>query len=151
GAQIAITEESLSPAELRRQELVRKVSELLQRNSQLIAAHQPKSLVNTSGYQLTDVLSDTHLHLARLLCGSEGTLALITEATLATQPLPTVRAAAMLFFDRLENAALEVQEILPFAPSACDLLDRRHLSLARETSPEYEVLIPAAAEALLLV
>ncbi|HZZ28964.1 MAG TPA: anaerobic glycerol-3-phosphate dehydrogenase subunit C [Pirellulales bacterium] len=150
GASVA-TAEPLSPVELRRQELVQKVSELLQRNSPSIAARQSKSLVNRCGYQLTDVLSPTHLHLARLLCGSEGTLALVTEATLATQPLPTARGAAMLFFDRLENAALAVQEILPFEPSACDLLDRRHLSLARETSPEYEVLIPAAAEALLLV
>src|SRR5262249_32265748 len=57
----------------------------------------------------------------------------------------------MLFFDRLENAALAVQEILPFQPCACDLLDRRHLSLARETRPEYEVLIPAEAEAVLLL
>src|SRR5262249_18795117 len=61
------------------------------------------------------------------------------------------RGVAMLFFDRLESAALAVQEILPFQPCACDLLDRRHLSLARETSPEYEVLIPAEAEAVLLV
>ncbi len=57
----------------------------------------------------------------------------------------------MLFFDRLESAALAVEEILSFQPCACDLLDRRHLSLARETSAEYEVLIPEDAEAVLLV
>ncbi|HTQ39545.1 MAG TPA: anaerobic glycerol-3-phosphate dehydrogenase subunit C [Pirellulales bacterium] len=152
GAQTAVAEAAPpTAATSRRQELVQKVAELLERNSQLIAAHQPKSLVNTCGYQLTDVLSATHLNLARLMCGSEGTLALVTAATLATQPLPRFRGAAMLFFDRLENAALAIQEILPFAPAACDLLDRRHLSLARETSPEYEVLIPPAAEAVLLV
>jgi hypothetical protein len=48
---------------------------------------------------------------------------------------------------RVKSAALAVQEILPLSPCACDLLDRRHLSLARETNPEYEVLIPAEAEA----
>ncbi len=136
---------------MRKRELVQRLARLLKSNSQLIAAHQPKSLVNTCGYQLTDVLNGTHLDMARLLCGSEGTLALVTEATLATQSLPRFRGAAMLFFDRLENAALAVQEVLPFRPAACDLLDRRHLSLARETSPEYEVLIPAAAEAVLLL
>jgi FAD/FMN-containing dehydrogenase/Fe-S oxidoreductase len=144
-------ENELSPAEARKRDLVQRLASLLKTNSQLIAAHQPKSLVNTSGYQLTDVLNATHLDMARLLCGSEGTLALVTEATLATQPLPRFRAAGMLFFDRLEKAALAVQEVLPFHPAACDLLDRRHLSLARETSPEYEVLIPAAAEAVLLL
>ena len=34
---------------------------------------------------------------------------------------------------------------------ACDLMDRRHLSLAREIDPRYEFLIPAEAEAVLLV
>jgi Fe-S oxidoreductase len=44
-----------------------------------------------------------------------------------------------------------VQEILQFEPCACDLLDRRHLSLARENYPEYALLIPAETEALLVV
>jgi FAD/FMN-containing dehydrogenase/Fe-S oxidoreductase len=149
--QQATAENELSPADVRKRDLVHRLAALLTSNSKLIAAHQPKSLVNTCGYQLIDVLTDNHLDLARLLCGSEGTLALVTEATLATQPLPRFRGAAMLFFDRLENAAMAVQEILPFQPAACDLLDRRHLSLARETSPEYEVLIPAGAEAVLLL
>jgi FAD/FMN-containing dehydrogenase/Fe-S oxidoreductase len=148
---VAVAVEPLSPLEAKRRELVDKLSELLRREAPLIAAHQAKSLLNRCGYQLSDVLTDTHLDVARLLCGSEGTLALITEATLATQPLPRSRAAAMLFFDRLDNAAHAVQEILPFEPWACDLLDRRHLSLARETTPEFEVLIPADAEAVLLI
>jgi FAD/FMN-containing dehydrogenase/Fe-S oxidoreductase len=135
----------------RRRDLVDRLAGLLRRESTLVAAHQPKSLLNRCGYQLADVLSPTHLDLARLLCGSEGTLALITEATIATQALPRHRGVALLFFDRLESAALAVSEVLPFQPAACDLLDRRHLSLARETAPEYEVLIPADAEAVLLV
>ena len=74
------------------------------------------------------------------------------EATLATQPLPRFRGVAMLFFDRLESAALAVEEILPFGPCACDLLDRRHLSLARETIRGIRSCsIPADAEAVLLV
>ena len=71
--------------------------------------------------------------------------------TLATQPLPKHRGTALLLFDRLESAARAVQEILALGPSACDLMDRRHLSLARESDPRYDALIPATAEALLLV
>ncbi|HEY2827610.1 MAG TPA: FAD-linked oxidase C-terminal domain-containing protein, partial [Pirellulales bacterium] len=150
-AQFTAAQNALSATEVRKRELVQRLRGLIASSSDLIATHQPKSLVNTCGYQLTNILNGAHLDVARLLCGSEGTLALVTEATLSTQPLPRFRGAAMLFFDRLENAALAVQEILPFQPCACDLLDRRHLSLARETSPEYEVLIPAEAEAVLLV
>jgi Fe-S oxidoreductase len=86
-----------------------------------------------------------------LLAGSEGTLALTTEITLATQPLAKHQGMALLLFDRLESAARAVPEILPFEPSACDLMDRRHLSLAREGDVRYDVMIPAATEALLLV
>jgi Fe-S oxidoreductase len=86
-----------------------------------------------------------------LLAGSEGTLAVITEATLATQSLPTYRGVGLLFFNSLESAMAAVQEILPFEPCACDLLDRRHLSLARETDVRYDLLIPGQTEALLVV
>ena len=54
-------------------------------------------------------------------------------------------------FDSLDKASRAVMEILPHQPAACDLMDRRHLSLARETEVRFDVLIPAETEALLLV
>ena len=135
----------------RRGELVSRLAELLSREAGLIERKQPKSLVNRCGYHLYNVLSKDHLDLARLLVGSEGTLALITEATLVTQPVARHRGLAVLLFDRLDNAMRAVQEIIAMAPSACDLMDRRHLSLARETDSRYDALIPAATEALVLV
>ncbi|HET6884193.1 MAG TPA: anaerobic glycerol-3-phosphate dehydrogenase subunit C [Pirellulales bacterium] len=135
----------------RKRGLVNALAGLLDRNADLIRRHQPKSLVNRCGYQLADVLVNGHLDLAKLLVGSEGTLALITEMTLTTDALPRQQGMLLLLFDRLESAARAVQEVLAFAPSACDLMDRRHLALARETDPRYDTLIPANTEALLLV
>lgn len=135
----------------RRDGLVDDLANLLSRRASLIASHQSKSLVNRCGYHLQGVLTDDHLDLSRLLVGSEGTLALITEATVATQPLPKHRGVALLLFDRLESAAKAVLEILPMAPSACDLMDRRHLSLARESTVQYDLMIPAQTEAALLI
>ena len=131
--------------------LINELAPLLASESERIARHRPRSRVNRSGYALHEVLGDDTLDVARLLTGSEGTLALFTEVTLATQPLPRHRSVAMLFFDRLESACLAVPDILSFEPSACDLVDRRHISLARDTQPRYELLIPAQTEALLLV
>jgi FAD/FMN-containing dehydrogenase/Fe-S oxidoreductase len=135
----------------RRQELVGRLHGLLTQRAQLIADRRPKTLLNRSGYQLSDVLDADSVHLERLLSGSEGTLALITEATLSTVVPPRYRGVGVLFFESLERAAQAVQEILKFEPCACDLLDRRHLSLARENYPEYALLVPAETEALLLV
>ena len=147
-----ITAAPLDGIEGRRRELVNRLTEILRQAEPLIATHQPRSLLNRCGYQLADVLGTNQFDLPRLLCGSEGTLALITEATLATQPLPRYRGVALLLFDRLESAALGRRRNPAVRwPCACDLLDRRHLSLARETAAEYEALVPADAEAVLLV
>lgn len=137
-------------ADPRKRDLINQLVRLISRNQDAIRRCQTRSLVNRFGYQLADVLTEDSLDLARLLTGSEGTLALITEMTLATQPLPRHRGVVLLLFDRLESAARAVQEILPFGPAACDLMDRRHLSLAREIDPRYDPLIPPATEALLL-
>jgi FAD/FMN-containing dehydrogenase/Fe-S oxidoreductase len=135
----------------RRAELVERVAALITKYDDLIRAGQSQSLVNRSGYQLGDLLVDGRLDLARLISGSEGTLALITEATVATQPLPKHRGVALLMFDSVDLAARAVPEIVALDPSACDLMDRRHLSLARGADARYDQLVSPEAEAVLLV
>jgi Fe-S oxidoreductase len=130
---------------------VRRLAELVSREQKVITQHQPRALVNRCGYQLDDVLTDQHLDLARLLVGSEGTLAIITEATVRTVPRPKHRGLALLFFDRLDSAARGAQEITSLGVATCDLMDRRLLTIAREMDVRYELLIPAEAEAMLLV
>ena len=141
---------SQDPREDKR-ELLNRVADLVARHRELIEQHRPRSLVNRSGYHLWDVFTAEHLNLAKLLVGSEGTLAFVTEATLATDPIPAHRGVVLLLFDRLENATRAVQEVLTLSPAACDLMDRRHLSLARETDVRFDLLVPPAAEAVLLV
>ncbi len=124
---------------------------ILNRYAEFIPACQPRSLVNRCGYHLTDLRDGDHLNLVRLVAGSEGTLGLITGATLRTSPLPMHVGSVLLFFESLEKAAHGSLELASLGPSACDMMDRRHLSLARESDPRYELLIPQAAEAVLLV
>ncbi len=136
-------------------QIVTAVSGLVQRHAQAITEHRPKSLVNRSGYGLHDilegVLTRNELDLAKLLVGSEGTLGLVTEATVSTVPLPLHRGCVLLLFESLDKAAHAALDLAPFEPAACDLMDRRHLNLARKTDVRYELLLPEAAEAVLLV
>ncbi len=147
----AVTTEEPERTPSPEQPLVRRLAELVGREQKLIAQHQPKSLVNRCGYHLDDVLADGQLDLARLLVGSEGTLAIVTEATVRTVPRPKHRGLALLFFDRLESAARGALEITSLGVATCDLMDRRLLTIAREMDLRYELLIPAEAEAMLLV
>jgi len=156
GTQMSVGREPLSRGlarddDQRKRDLINQLAELLGRNQELIRRHQPKSLVNRCGYQLADVYSEEQLDLAKLLAGSEGTLALFTELTLKTQRLPKHHGIAVLMFEGLEPASRAVHEILGTGPSACDMMDRRHLSLARENDARYQQWIAPNAEAVLLV
>lgn len=131
--------------------VVKRIGELLTRRHAEIEEHRPKSLVNASGYLIHDCLTQGQLDLAKLLVGSEGTLALITEATVRVSEKPQHRGVALVFFDRLESAAKGALEAREFDLAACDLMDRRLLTIAREDDPRFNTLIPTGAESLLLI
>lgn len=90
------------------------------------------------------------LRLAQLLVGSEGTLAVVTEATLRLVAAPAARLAATAGFASVEHAGEAVAAVVRsgLVPSALELLDRACLELVREHLGS--VPIPDG-EALLLV
>jgi FAD/FMN-containing dehydrogenase/Fe-S oxidoreductase len=144
-------EPGLGPPADRLREIMTSVSALLEVHADLIRARQPRTRYNRCGYLLDGVLNGQYLDLARLLVGSEGTLALFTEATLRTVPLPGGRALVLLGFDSLEAAVRAGQQALPSGPAACELIDRRLLTLARSRNADVKGLMPLEAEAVLLI
>ena len=75
--------------------------------------------------------SATGPRLAQLLVGSEGTLAVVTEATLRLVPAPAGRVAATASFESVEAAGEAVAAIVAegLVPSALELLDAECLEL----------------------
>lgn len=131
--------------------IVSKLAQLLNENRTLIEKRQPPLVCNSSGYFLRNILREKSLNLPRMLVGSEGTLALTTSAVLHTSPLPAHRGVVLFLFGELEEATKTVNEISSQQPSACDLLDRRILSLARDADPRFAEMISPSAEAALFV
>lgn len=129
----------------------RQVLELMQRHNGLIQSSRPDTKVNQAGYNVFDSRRGDHVDLTRIFVGSEGTLGIITEAKLRTMPIPRHRGVVLLFFHSLDTAARAAVEISKTDVVACDLLDRRLLSLARESNALNRGLIPSDAEAMLLV
>ena len=64
--------------------------ELLGDKQQLIQKAQPATKRNRCGYSIQQIVSDSHLNLAKLMAGSEGTLAVFSEMTLRTVPVPSL-------------------------------------------------------------
>ncbi|MGB9690411.1 FAD-binding oxidoreductase, partial [Thermogutta sp.] len=147
--QESLTEHAASPTLAPKSRLVLQVAQLL-RNYEQNRTKQGRPRLR-SGYRLEGVLADGKLNMPKLLAGSEGTLAVMVEATLETVPALPGRAVGLLHFPKLEPAFDAALEILNFRPLACDVMDRRHLGLAREAESWFAHLIPESVEAAVLI
>ncbi len=131
--------------------IVRKLGALTRRSSELIAKRSPRVPRHRAGYALGPASSPAGVDLARLVVGSEGTLALVLEATLRTVPIPTALGAVLLPFARLAEAAQAVTYCLESSPTICDLHDWRSIRLICEAVPAFRDWIPDSAGAILIV
>jgi len=112
---------------------------------------QPKSRRNRSGYNIAGICHNGRIDLARLLAGSEGTLAIFTKITLRTVEIPAAKGLLQLEFDCFEKMAQAVPIIVDNGASACELMDKNLIDMAFEALPEYRDVLPAGAAAVLLV
>ncbi len=96
-------------------------------------------LKDVAGYDIT-----------KLFVGSEGTLGLLTEATLKLIPKPQARATALALFKSLEDVGKAVTRIMTSGifPSALEFMDKDAIKAVEDYKP---VGLPKDAEALLLI
>jgi D-lactate dehydrogenase len=89
--------------------------------------------------------------LTRLICGAEGTLAVVTEVTLELQPLPAATRTLRASYRDAPAAARAVAAIMrqPVVPCRLEFMDRSSIAMVRDLAPDAE--LPSAAGALLLV
>ncbi len=96
-----------------------------------IAARFPKVMRRVGGYNLDALVASDRWNVSNLLVGSEGTLALVTEAKVRLEPIPKRTVLCAIHFDSLSEALRSVPAILPHGPTAVEILDRVILREAR--------------------
>ena len=86
----------------------------------------------SSGYALEHLLPERGFDVARALVGSEGTLGVVTRATVRLVRAPRVTRLVVLGFADLAGAADAVLDVLAQEPTACEGLDSRIVTAVRE-------------------
>lgn len=153
GTELHLRREGLPPRDGGREgELFNAVAAIVERNRDEIARRFPTLLRRVSGYNL-DALRHDPADLISLLVGSEGTLGVVTEATVALVPQPRHAVLAVVHFADLFAALEAVPQILSLQPSAVELIDRMVLEMTA-AQLEYArrmTFVQGAPEALLVV
>ena len=131
---------------------LRAAASLIEEHRTEILARWPRSRSNTSGYNLKDCLGPPgRVDLLPLFVGSEGTLAVFLEATVALSPLPRAQELCLLEFPSVTAAGEAVLEILPLGPSALEILDETFLDIIRRGWGAFPLPVGEGARCLLLV
>jgi len=108
-------------------ECYRVVQRLAHEHAAEIERRYPKILRRVGGYNLDEFVPGKPFNLARLLVGSEGTLAITLEATLRLTELPRGKAVLVVQFHDLLDALAATPAILRHGPSAVEVIDRHVL------------------------
>ncbi|MBA4054904.1 MAG: FAD-binding oxidoreductase, partial [Marivirga sp.] len=113
-------------------EIYKKVRETIESNKEEIKQRFPKVMRRVGGYNLDEFVYTDRWNLAKLVTGSEGTLAVTLELKLNLEPLPKFKSVAVVHFADLLESIRAVQPMLPFTPSAIEIIDRTVLHLSAE-------------------
>ena len=140
--------ESLSRGDSLENRLYRELPALGEAKKDEILARFPRIIRRVSGYNLDELVTNNGgfgagyssqtgpFNMAKVLVGSEGTLAVVSEAKIRAVPLPKKKALLLVHFRSLHESVESVEEILAFEPAAVELMDEFILKQAF-SKPEF--------------
>jgi FAD/FMN-containing dehydrogenase/Fe-S oxidoreductase len=111
----------------------RLVDTIQREQSDLIATHFPKLNRCLTGYDLAHIRDDRgRFNLNSILCGSEGTLALVAEAKLNVLPIPKYSALVNVRYSSFDFALRDAHELIRFGAASIETIDSKVLGLAQD-------------------
>lgn len=109
----------------RRGEIYARLLALRDQYAETIRKRFPKIPRRVSGFALDELLPENGFHVARALCGSECTCAIVLEARVQLVPSPRSRALVVLGYPDVYTAADRIPDILAFRPIGLEGMDHR--------------------------
>ena len=121
-------------------EVYRSIDALLEDNRELVGKSLLNVTRNASGYNLSDIKQkDGSFDLTPLFIGSQGTLGIISEVTLDSEPLATETTLIAAYIDSIDSIQNAVNELrkMDEMPSAIELVDDNLLAAVSDINPNY--------------
>lgn len=117
------------PQQTRFDQLVRSIATL---HASRIKEVYPQMNRGLTGYNLDQAFQDGQVSLIKLLCGSEGSLALTKRLKLRLLPKPQFKALMVVAYDDTLAALQDVQRLAQAKPTAIEFIDDKILDLAQQ-------------------
>ncbi len=112
-------------------DLYRTVRDLAHAHAGEIRERYPNIRRRVSGYNLDAFVDSTSMDLGQMIVGSEGTLAIVVEATVRLAPIPRVKGVVALHYPSVVAACRAVPGALAHDPAAVELVDRTIIERCR--------------------
>jgi Fe-S oxidoreductase len=110
-----------------------RIADIVRANRDEIERRFPKIMRRVSGYNLDEFVRNGKFNLVKLMVGSEGTLAAVHQAKVRIEPRPPATALCVVHFADLVESIRASEIILPFNPSAIELIDDMIINLGRNS------------------
>lgn len=110
-----------------------RIADIVCANREEINRRFPKIMRRVSGYNLDEFVRNGKFNLAKLVVGSEGTLAAVHQAKVRIEPRPGATALCVVHFADLVDSIRASDIILPFNPAAIELIDDMIIDLGRKS------------------
>jgi FAD/FMN-containing dehydrogenase/Fe-S oxidoreductase len=105
-------------------QIYRQVTDIVKSNAAEVDSRYPKIMRRVGGYNLDQLINGSPLNLAKLIVGSEGTLATVTGAKLNLVYRPKTTALMVVHFQGLIEAMEATVATLEHGPAAVELMGR---------------------------
>ncbi len=119
-------------------EIYRRIYDLLMANKDLIKDAKPKTSKNSAGYYLWNIWDEENdtFDLTQLLTGSQGTLAMMTEATMRLEEVEDHTRLVVLFMKKWQKLPDIVNKILPVGVESMETFDDVTMRLGLRFMPQ---------------
>nr|MDJ0511250.1 FAD-binding and (Fe-S)-binding domain-containing protein [Crocosphaera sp.] len=128
------TLEELKQTEGRLGRLYQVIDNIANNKAELINHIFPNLTRFMTGYNLAKVYDQSRkfFDLNQILAGSEGTLALITEAKLKLNKIPKYTQLLVIHYENFDAALQDAENLLNYNPAAVETIDETILRLAKQ-------------------